>query len=71
MLVRIFKFKRNTDKDGFQWTAESEIERSGFLSWLHRCGQDSCGREGVRGSGPILRTDWFAGAAFGDAPARI
>jgi hypothetical protein len=30
MLVREFKFKRNTDKGGFQWTAESEIERDGF-----------------------------------------
>jgi len=29
MLVRKFKFKRNTDKGGFQWTAESEIEREG------------------------------------------
>jgi hypothetical protein len=26
MLVRQFKFKRNNDKGGFQWTAESEIE---------------------------------------------
>ena len=30
MLVRQFKFKRNNDKGGFQWTAESEIERPGF-----------------------------------------
>ena len=30
MLVKQFKFKRNTDKVGFQWTAESEIERPSF-----------------------------------------
>jgi hypothetical protein len=30
MLVKRFKFKRNNDKGGFQWTAESEIERPGF-----------------------------------------
>ena len=30
MLVRNFKFKRNTDKGGFRWTAESEIKRPGF-----------------------------------------
>ena len=30
MLVRRFKFKRIGDKGGFQWTAESEIERPGF-----------------------------------------
>jgi hypothetical protein len=30
MLVRKFRFKRNNDKGGFQWTAESEIERPGF-----------------------------------------
>ena len=30
MLVRSFKFKRNTDKGGFQWTAGSEIKRPGF-----------------------------------------
>lgn len=30
MLVRKFRFRRNKDKGGFQWTAESEIERPGF-----------------------------------------
>ena len=30
MLVKRFKFKRNTDKGGFRWNAESEIERPGF-----------------------------------------
>jgi hypothetical protein len=30
MLVRQFKFQRNHDKGGFQWTAHSEIERAGF-----------------------------------------
>jgi len=30
MLVKQFKFKRNNDQGGFQWTAESEIERPGF-----------------------------------------
>src|SRR5579871_1643284 len=30
MLVRAFKFKRNSDRGGFHWTAESEIERDGF-----------------------------------------
>jgi hypothetical protein len=30
MLVRKFKFRRNNDKGGFQWTAHSEIERPGF-----------------------------------------
>ena len=30
MLVKQFKFKRNNDKGGFQWTAGSEIERPGF-----------------------------------------
>jgi len=30
MLVKRFTFKRNNDRGGFQWTAESEIERPGF-----------------------------------------
>ena len=30
MLVKRFTFKRNNDKGGFQWTAQSEIEASGF-----------------------------------------
>src|ERR1035437_4525847 len=30
MLVKQFKFKRNNDKGGFQWTAHSEVERPGF-----------------------------------------
>lgn len=29
MLVKTFKFRRNHDQGGFQWTAESEIERPG------------------------------------------
>jgi hypothetical protein len=30
MLVKQFKFRRNNEEGGFQWTAESEIERPGF-----------------------------------------
>lgn len=30
MLVKQFKFKRNTDKGGFRWTAESETEAPDF-----------------------------------------
>jgi hypothetical protein len=30
MLVKQFKFKRNSEKGGFQWIAQSEIERPGF-----------------------------------------
>jgi hypothetical protein len=30
MLVRKFKFKRNNDRDGFQWIAQSESDRPGF-----------------------------------------
>ena len=30
MLVKQFRFKRNNDKGGFQWTAQSEIEAPGF-----------------------------------------
>jgi hypothetical protein len=30
MLAKKFKFKRNLDKGGFAWTAESEIERPGM-----------------------------------------
>ena len=29
MLVKQFKFKRNSDKGGFRWTAESSIEMAG------------------------------------------
>jgi hypothetical protein len=39
MLVRQFKFKRNNDKGGFQWTAESEIERPGFYRGFHAVGK--------------------------------
>jgi hypothetical protein len=39
MLVRQFKFKRNTDNGGFQWTAESEIERPGFYRGFHAFGK--------------------------------
>jgi len=30
MLVKQFKFKRNNDKGGYQWTAESAVEAPGF-----------------------------------------
>jgi hypothetical protein len=30
MLVKQFKFKRINDKGGFQWMAQSEVERPGF-----------------------------------------
>src|ERR1022692_3510463 len=30
MLVKQFRFKRNNEKGGFRWTAESEVERPGF-----------------------------------------
>ena len=30
MLVKQFTFKRNNDKGGFQWIAQSEIEPPGF-----------------------------------------
>jgi len=38
MLVRRFESKRNGDKAGFQWTAESEIERPGFYRGLTAVG---------------------------------
>jgi hypothetical protein len=39
MLVKRFKFKHNNDKGGFQWTAESEIERPGFYRSFHAVGK--------------------------------
>src|ERR1039458_5254385 len=30
MLVKQFRFKRNNEKGGFPWKAESEVERPGF-----------------------------------------
>ena len=39
ILVRQFKFKRNNDKGGFQWTAESEIERPGFYRGFYAVGK--------------------------------
>jgi hypothetical protein len=39
MLVRNFRFKRNTDKGGFHWTAESEMERSGLYRGFHAVGK--------------------------------
>jgi hypothetical protein len=39
MLVRQFNFKRNNDKGGFQWTAESEIERPGFYNGFTAVGK--------------------------------
>jgi hypothetical protein len=39
MLVRQFKFKRNNDKGGFQWAAESEIEHPGFHRGFHAVGK--------------------------------
>jgi hypothetical protein len=35
MLVKRFKFKRNTNKGGFRWIAESEVERPGFYRGFH------------------------------------
>jgi hypothetical protein len=43
MLVRQFKFKRNNDKGGFQWTAESEIERPEFHRGFHGLRQEFSG----------------------------
>ena len=39
MLVKQFKFRRNNDKGGFQWTAESEIERPGFHRGFYAVGK--------------------------------
>src|ERR1035437_4977311 len=39
MLVKHFKFRRNNDKGGFQWTAESEIERPGFHRGFYAVGK--------------------------------
>ena len=39
MLVKKFKFRRNNDKGGFQWTAKSEIERPGFYRGFHAVGK--------------------------------
>jgi hypothetical protein len=39
MLVKRFKFKRNSDKGGFQWTAESEMESPGFYRGFHAVGK--------------------------------
>ncbi len=39
MLVRKFNFRRNTDKGGFPWTAESKIERPGFYRGFHAVGR--------------------------------
>lgn len=47
MLVKRFTFKRNNDKGGFRWTAQSERD-SRLLPRLHRRWQNACRREGVR-----------------------
>jgi len=39
MLVKRFKFKRNNNQGGFQWTAESEIERPDFYRGFHAVGK--------------------------------
>jgi hypothetical protein len=39
MLVKRFTFKRYNDNGGFQWTAESEIERPGFHRGFHAVGK--------------------------------
>ena len=39
MLVKQFKFKRNNDKGGFQWSAESEIERPDFHRGFYAVGK--------------------------------
>jgi hypothetical protein len=39
MVVKQFKFKRNGDKGGFQWIAQSEIERPGFYRGFTAVGE--------------------------------
>lgn len=39
MLAKQFKFKRNNDKSGFQWTAHSEVERPGFYPGFTAVGE--------------------------------
>jgi hypothetical protein len=39
MLVRKLKLVRNHDHGGFNWTAESEIERPGFYRGFHAVGR--------------------------------
>lgn len=39
MLVKQFKFKRNHDKGGFQWTAESETKAPGVYRGFHAAGK--------------------------------
>src|ERR1035441_3333007 len=62
MLVKQFKFKRNNDMGGFQWTAESEIERPGFYRGFHAVGK-TLADEGIRcPRAPVLngRVHWNA-----------
>lgn len=39
MLVKQFKFKRNSDKGGFRWTAESAVETVGSYRGFHAVGR--------------------------------
>ena len=39
MLVKQFKFKRNSDRGGFRWTAESAIETPGSYQGFYAVGK--------------------------------
>ena len=43
MLVKRFIFKRNNDKGGFRWTAQSEIDRPGFYRGFTAVGKTLAG----------------------------
>src|ERR1035441_6860772 len=70
MLVKQFRFKRNNDKGGFQWTAHSELERPGFYRGFTAVGKTLAD---VKEFAALVRlcADWLPGATFGDAPTRI
>jgi hypothetical protein len=68
MLVKQFKFKRNNDKGGFQWTAASEIERPGFYRGFTAVGKPLADVKQFAAIVRLCERTWFPGAAVRDAP---
>ena len=71
MLVKQFKFKRNNDKGGFQWAAESEIQRPGFYRGFHAVGKTL---SDVKEFAALVRWCERTGSlerSVGNAPARL
>jgi len=68
MLVRRFKFRRNGDKHGFHWMAESEVEAPRCYRGFTAVGKTLANVKEFAALVQLVRANWCAGTLVGNAP---